>query len=703
MSDNQAKQLTINEVINQNYIFEIPNYQRGYRWGETEVTDLLDDINEYNINTINITELEKSLQTVRDNCNNHSYCLQPIAFDTKNKNSGKMIVVDGQQRLTTLFLILKFIETKLKSFPADVLGMVGISDIQEYCRCYLLQYYDINRNKVFNEIKNNLDEIRKDNIDAYYITKAYQVIKKWSDKKIGDKILLLISFAINVFYGTSIIWYEIDNTTDGNSNDYFAKTNTGKIPLTNSELIKANLMLDEYCIQQLDESKISGTTEEEKNKQIAIQKDLFQDRLKNERIKISRQWDEIESSLRTDDFWYFLAEDSDKYENTRIDFIFDIIAEKLYPNVQNFLGNGTYEEFVKLNKERSSFIIIARYLKENADSKPEPIGLKVWQMVWETYMVFREWFDNREWYHYIGYLISIGEGYDAKQLINLFSDKTKFSKNIVKDDIKSKIKQSVNLCILENGNEKDLSLEEYNQYLERLIYRENNNNDEIKKVLLLFNVTSILTDSVHGKISSRDTYFPFARYKKEKWNLEHIHSKADGEFSDKNSAKEYIMYLEEMLERLKKENDDNSEKKWFEEAINIYEQKKQEQLELHVNEDDATKFAIQEAAQLVTNRFDSDLDDNKLNGIGNMALLDEKTNKSYKNAPFFMKRMIIGDIVRGKKNGVSRFIPFCTRNTFDKTYTRHPNNMLHWTNDDCDEYKNAIAETIWNYFSRRGD
>lgn len=151
MSDNNAKQRTIDQVINSNFIFQIPNYQRGYRWGKTEVTDLLDDIND-------IVETDKSISEVKSLCEAHPYCLQPIAFDAKNEDKGKMLVVDGQQRLTTLFLILKFIEAKLKAVSNDFLRMVGIENINEYCRYYSLQYDDINRNKIFNEIKNNLDE-----------------------------------------------------------------------------------------------------------------------------------------------------------------------------------------------------------------------------------------------------------------------------------------------------------------------------------------------------------------------------------------------------------------------------------------------------------------------------------------------------------------------------------------------------------------
>ena len=95
MSDNNAQQRTIDQVIKTNFIFQIPNYQRGYRWGKTEVTDLLDDIKD-------IVKDEKSISEVKSLCEAHPYCLQPIAFDTRDENNGKMIVVDGQQRLTTL-------------------------------------------------------------------------------------------------------------------------------------------------------------------------------------------------------------------------------------------------------------------------------------------------------------------------------------------------------------------------------------------------------------------------------------------------------------------------------------------------------------------------------------------------------------------------------------------------------------------------
>lgn len=41
-----AKTLTISQLAETKYTYKIPDYQRGYRWGDCEVRALLDDINE---------------------------------------------------------------------------------------------------------------------------------------------------------------------------------------------------------------------------------------------------------------------------------------------------------------------------------------------------------------------------------------------------------------------------------------------------------------------------------------------------------------------------------------------------------------------------------------------------------------------------------------------------------------------------------
>ena len=66
--------------------FYVPSYQRGYRWGVEEVTRLLDDV----------------LQNGKKN-----YCLQPIVV---RKRGESYELIDGQQRLTTLYLIYYYMK-----------------------------------------------------------------------------------------------------------------------------------------------------------------------------------------------------------------------------------------------------------------------------------------------------------------------------------------------------------------------------------------------------------------------------------------------------------------------------------------------------------------------------------------------------------------------------------------------------------------
>ncbi len=67
--------------------FRVPRYQRGYRWGDIEVSRLLDDIWE---------------------SQGEPYSLQPVVV--KRESEDKWELVDGQQRLTTLYLIFLYMQ-----------------------------------------------------------------------------------------------------------------------------------------------------------------------------------------------------------------------------------------------------------------------------------------------------------------------------------------------------------------------------------------------------------------------------------------------------------------------------------------------------------------------------------------------------------------------------------------------------------------
>ncbi|WP_216358695.1 DUF262 domain-containing protein [Helicobacter sp. 12S02634-8] len=80
--------------------FLIPDYQRPYAWGETECQALWEDIFTFAIPDGDSTKFDS----------NSEYFLGPIVT-FKNKD-GKMEIIDGQQRLTTLMLLLRAFYSK---------------------------------------------------------------------------------------------------------------------------------------------------------------------------------------------------------------------------------------------------------------------------------------------------------------------------------------------------------------------------------------------------------------------------------------------------------------------------------------------------------------------------------------------------------------------------------------------------------------
>lgn len=245
--------------------FYIPNYQRGYRWGVQQVKDLLKDIKEFN-------EEEAGF-----------YCIQPLVVSKREYDILKRIkeeaqdlatvehllkgsweVIDGQQRLTTIYIILKCL------------------DAPDY---YSMEY----------DTKNiDLNTPNDDNIDSSHINLAYKTVRAWLDEENIDRS----SYKDKLLNSVKFIWYE---SIGENVIDVFTRLNIGKISLTNSELIKA-LMLNSSNFENVN--NINAPKPQE----------------------ISSEWDNIEYTLQDDAFWLFMHR-KEYHQPTRIDYIFDIICK----------------------------------------------------------------------------------------------------------------------------------------------------------------------------------------------------------------------------------------------------------------------------------------------------------------------------------------------------------------------------------------
>ena len=74
--------------------FYVPAYQRGYRWSAEQVEQLIDDLIEF--------------KTRKENNSQAFYCLQPLVVKPVNQDGIESLeVIDGQQRLTTILIILQ--------------------------------------------------------------------------------------------------------------------------------------------------------------------------------------------------------------------------------------------------------------------------------------------------------------------------------------------------------------------------------------------------------------------------------------------------------------------------------------------------------------------------------------------------------------------------------------------------------------------
>src|SRR5690554_1834747 len=138
----------ISDLLKEQYF--IPSYQRGYRWTEDQVVQLLDDI-------WNFSKRDKKVR-------GEFYCLQPIVVISINEG---FEIIDGQQRFTTIFLIVKYLEDAIKqTFPYLQL-MAPLYETRSDSRDFL------------NDVKHKNGVEAGSNIDFFHIWGAFDSITRW--------------------------------------------------------------------------------------------------------------------------------------------------------------------------------------------------------------------------------------------------------------------------------------------------------------------------------------------------------------------------------------------------------------------------------------------------------------------------------------------------------------------------------------------
>ena len=539
--------------------FFVARYQRGYRWGAHEVGRLLDDLWE---------------NRARD------YSLQPIVV---KKHGEEWELVDGQQRLTTIYLILLF------------MNRTGLKNVGPW---YSIRYETRANSR---EYLQDPDPAKSDdNIDNFHIYQAWNCIRSWFELYDEHER----QYRADELYGAlfkhvSVIWYVAPDHL--NATALFTRLNVGRIPLTDAELVKAQLL-----------SKIPD---------------------KERASELAAQWDQIERELRQPDVWAFVTTATPEDYPTRITLLLDSLANDI---------NGRPK-----GRRRPRFFTFDA-LRERIEKK----GPKaVWDRVVDLHALVIGWYEDRNLYHKIGYLVAVG---------NQFTDLVALAQGCTKSDFHALLDDRIRDWLdLSPSDVTDLSYD--------------TDYEKCSRLLLLMNVESV------RKVADSSERYPFRRHRERtegdglSWSLEHIHAQHTEGLTKAEQWKAWLELHRDALVDLP-----TSDLSWR--AL-------VQKIDKHIDTIKQTTFEelAREIAAAFTLADDASVLDS-VHAVSNLALLPGSVNSLLSNAVFEVKRRRILELDRQ-----GAYIPICTRWVFLKYYTEAGAQQIHfWGPQDRKSYLEAM-------------
>lgn len=604
--------------------FDVQKYQRGYKWGVNEVLDLLQDIHEFKPKGESF------------------YCIQPLVV--QNIYSGekglKYELIDGQQRLTTTFIILQCLneslykinyETRIKSkdFLNNICSL-KFHTSKTFQAAELIDFLITDKlqgelNQKWAEfIENNDDGVEVNNIDNYHFFVTYQTVRNWllKNEKIKDE------FRKKLKHKTKVIWYEI--ISDQTPETVFINFNQGKIHLEQAELIKALFVLR---FSNVKNAELRGFKTNQ----------------------FSEEWNSIENQLQDDRFWYFVSNDtSTKREANRIDVLFDIISKKKKSN-----GNPLFSYHLYLQKHN---------LNELSDAD--------WQKVRDLFLVLKEWFDNRTTYHFVGLVIYM----NIMDISTIFDHYKKLNG---KDEFEGYLKTILKTHLAIDNAESPF-------HFSNLNYNAGGYGNTFT-FLVFFNVAI-------AQISDFNYRFPFGKLKSQPWSLEHIHAQNSEEFTVKEEVDSWLNDLTRLFESIKTEDEVLAKKLMDRTNPDIYAIRAELKMKEPIS---SIPKNVNVLMKKINNELADFLE---IHSIKNLCLLDGPTNSSIGNENFINKRQKVleidkkGEIMKGDKP-YKVFIPSGTKNVFTKYYSEDASKIdfTYWGLNDRASYEDAMT-SITNDF-----
>ena len=348
--------------------FNIPEYQRGYKWTVDNIVQLLED-----------------LKGFKQNSSDEFYCLQNITITKAKVNEHLCFnVIDGQQRLTTLFILISYIQRnmsdKVLSSETDILRYSIREETDKFLRETILS----------GEFWNS-EEYKPATKDQYYITEVAKAIAEWfrtnslEERTILDHLKLIVN-----------------KVESGEEETVFASLNGGKVDLDGADLVRA-LLITRAAKQKYPSLLSEKTFHQIANDDINL----------NINIKVSSQG-------KINEFRVKLGIELDMMNNWWSDRKVRSYFEQLLPNRISQNKSFKYSEYPidllyyaffeaykdELNAQGKTDLDLRVFENGiNINGREDDDHLEFYMEVKEFHQTLVDWYNDDEIYNLLGYLM----------------------------------------------------------------------------------------------------------------------------------------------------------------------------------------------------------------------------------------------------------------------------------------------------------
>lgn len=480
---------SVSEIFNDSQLkqiyYNIPDYQRGYEWGENNVRLLLEDLKKF-LDKIYISDTDKFLD------DKLFYCFQHITIISKD-NGEYYNVVDGQQRLTTIAIILAYfgkadlLKGKLKYSSREDTGEFLNNEI------FTRKYWEQNDKE--EDVKHK---------DEFYIRAAANMVQTWDKEQTwnSNQRKRYIEILLN---RTKLIV----NVVSGNEEMIFANINGAKAELDGADLLRA------VQITHSSKEKYEITHSDNSNE------------VNEYRVKMGMLLDEINNWCGQKDVRTFLGRflKDDSFDKSGFN-------EKLYPI--NYLYRMMYEMHPDNNMPFEF-----RFFEYGLDIKGNGVGDDNWEMYIELKRIYgfvRDWYESDEIYHYLSYLFS-----NFKSKVNFVAIYKTWENSKGKLSFITELKKEISKYILEiyssdGENNEEPAKEKLKNDLANLSFSWYHNKESLVKILILLDVI----------YSCKSKYrLPINYFVSKGEDIEHIGCQTPNE-EDLNNREKWLEYIKKL-------------------------------------------------------------------------------------------------------------------------------------------------------------